>query len=106
MDEEQVVQQEEQVAEDSTPETPVEQVEQRTDDYDATKRRLDDVLDMLSQVLDGIKRIEGVTGAFVEAGATVSEDSVGDIEETETSFNDIAAAEAAEVIDIDDLDLM
>lgn len=100
---ERIEEQEDAVADEATPETDLQAVEQRTDDYDATVRRLDDIADMIQSVLEAVKRIEGITGAFVDAGAVVSEDA--GIEETETSINDIARDEVEDFITIDDLDL-
>ena len=89
----------EQVAEDATPETDVEAVEQRTDDYDAIARRLDDIIEALAGIAAGIERVEAMSGAFVEAGATIRESDF--IEDDAEEPGD----DEPEFVTIDELDL-
>lgn len=97
------------VAEDATPETDVEAVEQRTDDYDGLARRLDDVMGKLDGMTEMLGRIESMMGGFVEAGATIREGS-SDMDEIsedvieDTGINDIVD-EVVDVVSVDDLDL-
>lgn len=88
------------VADEATPETDVQAVEQRTDDYEALARRIDDVLERVDRVLEAMGRIEAMTGAFVEAGATVTETETIDELEPEP-----IGEEPDGYIDIDELDL-
>lgn len=85
---------EEEVAEEATPETDEEATEQRTDDYDGLARRLDDIADMMRERFDSIDRMLDALGvSAVEGDATID-----------------AGETAAEVIDeilgIDGLDLL
>ena len=89
---------EEEVAEEATPETDEEAVEQRTDDYDGLARRLDEIADMVRDRFDALERAVDALGvSTVEAGA----DGTG---------ADVAGEAAAEAIDellgIDSLDLL
>lgn len=104
---ENVEQAEEKVAEDATPETPTEAVEQRTDDYDGLVRRIDEVLDLIDKVLAAVERVESFTGAFVDGGATVREgaDDISEDVVEDSGINDIAGEIMDEVVNIDDLDL-
>lgn len=110
MDENEVLEEQEekeQVAEDTTPETDKQAVEQRTDDYDGLSRRMDDVLDKLDGMTEMLGRLESMFGGFVEAGATVRE-GVDDISEDvieDTGINDIVDDVLDEVVSIDELDL-
>lgn len=79
---------EERVAEEATAETPKEQTEQRTDDYECLSRKIEDVaskLDEMNRKLDGLN---AMYSTFVDAGAIVS--NAGDA---------VAAAAAAGVAD-------
>lgn len=101
------VKNQEEVAEDSTPETTEQEVEQREDDYQGLVRRLDDVLERVDKVLEVVERVEAMSAGFVEAGATVRE-GVDDISEDvieDTGINDVIDEVIEEVVDIDDLDL-
>ena len=89
---------EEEVADEATPETNEEAVEQRTDDYDGLVRRLDEIADMVRDRFDVIERaIDALGVSTVEAGA-------------DGTVADAAGEAAAEVIDellgIDGLDLL
>lgn len=101
MDDEKVETQE-QVAEDATPETDTEAVEQREDDYQALARRIDDVERIVREIREVAERIESGIGVFVEAGAVINEsDAIDTPAEVE------AVAEALDdFVEIDDLDLM
>lgn len=88
------------VADEATPETPAEQTEQRTDDYEGLARRLDDVLsklDGLSSKLDGL---EAMYSTFVDAGAIVSDATSAIAEAAAEGVAD--ALEAS--IDLEDFD--
>lgn len=61
------------VAEDSTPETPDEQTEQRTDDYEGLARRIDDALAKLDSIERKLDDINAMYSTFVDAGAIVSD---------------------------------
>lgn len=108
-DDEEIREDEAEVAEDATPETDVEAVEQRTDDYDGLARRLDDVLGKLDGITEMLGRVESMMGGFVEAGATIREGS-NDMDEIsedvieDTGINDIVD-EVIDVVSVDDLDL-
>lgn len=89
---------EEEVADEATPETNEEAEEQRTDDYDGLARRLDDLTDMVRVRFDAIENaIEALGVSTVEAG-------------TDGTVATAAGEAAAEVIDellgIDGLDLL
>ena len=62
----------EEVADEATPETEKEQVEQREDDYQGLARRLEDALEMLSRISDKLDALEGMYSTFVDAGAIVT----------------------------------
>ena len=90
----------EEVAEESTPETDVQATEQRTDDYDGIVRRLDDIETLIRQ------RFDGIQGALDALGvAAVESDGVIDGDVADTIGK--AAAEAVdEILGIDSLDLL
>lgn len=87
----------EEVAEEATPETPTEQTEQRTDDYDGLARRLEDVLAKLDAIAGKLDAIEGMYSTFVDAGAIVSD-------ATDALASSAAAAVADAVEDALDLE--
>lgn len=99
---------EERVAEDATPESNEEAVEQRTDDYEGLARRIDDVLARLDRLTEGIERMESAVGIFVESGATVQEgvDPISDAVIDDSGLDDIVDETLEEVVAIDDLDLL
>lgn len=73
---EEIREKEEAVAEESTPETPVEAVEQRTDDYEALKRILEERFDELASMIRDMKaRVDGMAGD-VEAASTIDEGAI------------------------------
>lgn len=89
---------EEEVADEATPETDEEVAEQRTDDYDGLVRRLDEIADMVRDRFDAIERaIEALGVSTVESGA-------------DGTVADVAGEAAEEIIDellgIDGLDLL
>lgn len=74
MDEEEIREDREEVADEATPETPEEEVEQRTDDYEALARRLDELMDMIRAGFEGMgSRLDALGLADVE-GASYLED--------------------------------
>lgn len=88
----------EDVADESTPETNDEAVEQRTDDYDGIVRRLDDIEAFLRERLDGMQRALDALGvAAVEGDADL--DNVDDAGEAAADLVDA-------VLGIDSLDLL
>ena len=97
-DEREEIRDDEEVAEEATPETNEEATEQRTDDYDGLVRRLDEIADMVRDRFDAIERaIDALGVSTVEAGA-------------DGTVADVAGEAAAEAIDellgIDSLDLL
>lgn len=93
----------EEVAEDATPETNVEAVEQRADDYDGLARRIDDLREIMESVRDAVERVESTTAAFaVDAGAVISEDAPDTAEEV---FEDAVEDAVEDVVEIEDLNL-
>lgn len=65
----------EEVAEEATPETNTEAVEQRTDDYEALANRIGDAFDKISSIGDALEKlttkIDAVVNAISEAPETV-----------------------------------
>lgn len=97
-DEREEIRDDEEVAEEATPETDEEATEQRTDDYDGLARRLDEIADMVRDRFDALERaIDALGVSTVEAGA-------------DGTVADVAGEAAAEAIDellgIDSLDLL
>lgn len=88
----------EEVADESSPETNDEAVEQRTDDYDGIVRRIDDLESFLRERLDGLQRALNALGvAAVESDTDL--DSVDDAGEAAADLVDA-------VLGIDSLDLL
>ena len=100
MADEEIREDEQEAAEDATPETNEEAVEQRTDDYDGLARRIDEVTQLVRDVLDAVERVESGVGAFVEAGAVINEPDV-----VSAGLAEAVADAIEEVISIDELDL-
>lgn len=74
MDEEEIREDREEVADEATPETPEEEAEQRTDDYDALARRLDELMDMIRAGFESMgSRLDALGLADVE-GSSYLED--------------------------------
>ena len=98
------------VAETATPETEVEEVEQREDDYQGLARRLDDLMravaDMSNSITDALasinQRLDINAGILVDSGAGF-EPSVGDAIE---SAVEEAIEDATGLVSIEDLNLM
>lgn len=88
----------EEVADESSPETNEEAVEQRTDDYDGIVRRIDDLESFLRERLDGLQRALDALGV-----AAVESD-------TDLDYVDEAGEASADLVDavlgIDSLDLL
>lgn len=88
----------EEVADESTPETNDEAVEQRTDDYDGIVRRLDGLESFLRERLDGMQRALDALGvAAVEGDADLD-----NVDEAGEAAADLVDA----VLGIDSLDLL
>lgn len=93
----------EEVAEEATPETDVQEVEQQTDDYEGLARRIDDVL----SALEGMgSKLDAITSKLDAMGITTAETSeyVEDID-TEEIVEDMAE-KVDELLGIDALDLL
>lgn len=99
MDDEQITEDREEVAEDTTPETNEEAVEQRTDDYDGLARRIDDLTDLVRSRFDAITSMLETLGV-----AAVESDNVTDGEVYDLA--DEAADVVDEILGIDSLDLL
>lgn len=89
----------EEVADEATPETEIEQTEQRTDDYEGLARRLDEVLSKLDRMYDKLETVEGMYSTFVDAGAIVT----GASDQIAAATAE-AVAEAIEYVALEDLD--
>lgn len=100
MADEEIREDEQEVAEEATPETNKEATEQRADDYDGLARRIDEVARLVRDVLDAVERVESGMGAFVEAGAVISEPDV-----VSDGLAEAVADAIEEAISIDELDL-
>lgn len=87
----------EEVAEDATPETDTEAVEQRTDDYDGLARRLDDIYDLISSRFDAMQKALDALGV-----ATVEGTGLADA----TDAGEAASQVIDEILGIDSLDLL
>lgn len=85
----------EEVAEEATPETDTEAVEQRTDDYNGIVRRLDDLFELVNSKFDAIN------GALEALGVAAVEGDVSSAATGEASANVIDA-----LLGIDALDLL
>lgn len=83
MDEEEIREDREEVADEATPETPAEEVEQRTDDYDGIVRRIDELADMIREGFDTIAgRFDALGLASVEASSYLEDGTdVADVAE-------------------------
>ena len=74
----------EEVAEEATPETPVEATEQRADDYEGLKRIIEEGFSSIAEMLEGItSKIDSADVDIVEGGAIITGDmsTEGDLEE-------------------------
>lgn len=89
----------EEVSDEETPETEIEQTEQRTDDYEGLARRLDEVISKLDRVYDKLETVEGMYSTFVDAGAIVT----GASDQIAAATAE-AVAEAIEYVALEDLD--
>ena len=88
------------VAEESTPETDTQAVEQRTDDYDGVVRRLDDIEETIRRRFDAIERSLDALGVAAVEGGPVTDGDVSDI------AGEAAAQVIDEILGIDSLDLL
>lgn len=90
----------EEVAEETTPESNEQAVEQRTDDYDGLVRRLDDIESMLRERFDALDRaLETLGVAAVESGDIAD----GDVPD---AIGEAAAEVVDEILGFDALDLL
>ena len=88
----------EEVADESTPETNDEAVNQRTDDYDGIVRRLDDIESFLRERLDGMQRALDALGV----AAVESDADLDNVDDTGEAAADLVDA----VLGMDSLDLL
>lgn len=94
---EEIREDENQVEEETTPETDEEAVEQRTDDYEGLARRIDDLTELVRSRLDSIAdAIESLSGIELESGARVGDGTIED--EIEDAVED--------ALDLEKLDLL
>ena len=94
---EEIREDENEVEEDSTPETSEEAEEQRTDDYEGLARRIDDLTELVRSRLDSIAdAIESLSGIELESGARVGDGTIED--EIEDAVED--------TLDLEKLDLL
>ena len=90
----------EEVAEEATPESDTQAVEQRTDDYDGVVRRLDDIEETIRRRFDAIERSLDALGVIAVEGGPVTDGDVADI------AGEAAAQVIDEILGIDSLDLL
>lgn len=63
----------EEVAEEATPETPIEEVEQREDDYEGLKRMIEEGFNGIRELIEGISaKIDDADVEIVESGAIIT----------------------------------
>lgn len=98
-DEREITEEREEVAEEATPETNEEAVEQRTDDYDGIVRRLDDIEGLIRDRLDGIERMIEALGVSAVEGE-LDGDAVA------AAAGEAAAQMVDELLGIDGMDLL
>jgi proteasome assembly chaperone (PAC2) family protein len=101
MDEEERIEDErEEVAEDSSPETNEEAVEQRTDDYDGIVRRLDDLRDMLQAGLEDMRRNFDAMGLAAETAGYVDDtiDAADVAEDVADTIDELVGLEALDLL--------
>lgn len=101
MDEEERIEEErEEVAEDSSPETNEEAVEQRTDDYDGIVRRLDDLRDMLQAGLEDMRRGFDAMGLAAETAGYVDDtiDAADVAEDVADAIDELVGLEALDLL--------
>ena len=84
----------EEVAEEASPETPVEQTEQREDDYEGIKRILEAKFDELAAMLERVaERIDGVMDAQAEeavrSGVVITDGTAEPEPETSVESDDV-----------------
>lgn len=98
-DEREIAEEREEVAEETTPETDEEATEQRTDDYDGIVRRLDDLVTLIGNRLDGIERMIEALGVSAVEGE-LDGDAVA------AAAGEAAAEVVDELLGIDSMDLL
>lgn len=99
MDDEQITEDREEVAEETTPETNEEATEQRIDDYDGLARRIDDLTELVRSKFDAIVGMLETLGIAAVESDNVTDGDVYDIA-------DDAADVIDEILGIDSLDLL
>jgi proteasome assembly chaperone (PAC2) family protein len=101
MDEEERIEEErDEAAEDSSPETNEEAVEQRTDDYDGIVRRLDDLRDMLQAGLEDMRRGFDAMGLAAETAGYVDDtiDAADVAEDVADAIDELVGLEALDLL--------
>ena len=99
MDENEIMEEREEVAEEATPETDEEATEQRTDDYDGIVRRLDELTTSIADRLDTIERMIEALGVSAVEGE-LDGDTVA------AAAGEAAAQVVDELLGIDSMDLL
>lgn len=99
MDEDEIMENREEVAEEATPDTDEQATEQRTDDYDGIVRRLDDLAALIGNRLDGIERMIEALGVSAVEGE-LDGDAVA------AAAGEAAAEVVDELLGIDSMDLL
>lgn len=94
-----IMEEREEVAEDTTPETDEEATEQRTDDYDGIVRRIDDLATSITDRLDSIERMIEALGVSAVEGE-LDGDAVA------AAAGEAAAQVVDELLGIDSMDLL
>lgn len=99
MDENEIMEEREEVAEEATPETDEEATEQRTDDYDGIVRRIDELATSIADRLDAIERMIEALGVSAVEGE-LDGDTVA------AAAGEAAAQVVDELLGIDSMDLL
>lgn len=99
MDETEITEEREEVAEEATPETDEEATEQRTDDYDGIVRRIDDLATSINDRLGSIERMIEALGVSAVEGE-LDGDAVA------AAAGEAAAQVVDELLGIDSMDLL
>lgn len=97
--ENEITEEREEVAEEATPETNEEAVEQRADDYDGIVRRIDDLATSVADRLDSIERMIEALGVSAVEGE-LDGDAVA------AAAGEAAAEVVDELLGIDSMDLL
>lgn len=90
----------EEVAEEATPETDVEAVEQRTDDYEGIVRRLDELQDELRGMMEEMRRGFDAMGLAAETAGYVDEtiDAADIADDVAEAIDELVGLEALDLL--------